>query len=213
MRWTLMAGLVGFASSGLFSSLLGWPRGRFVAAHAVLVAGVTVFFFFWHHLSFRGQFGRRWPGGLVAGVLVAVPLVRNVLGQPGTAAPEGPALAWSLVWLGAVYGLADAMLLTIVPVLALYGLQPADRLRQAGPRVGWGMAALAGSLLVTSLYHLGFAEFRGPALLAPLIGNAIITAGYLVSGSPVAPVISHVLMHAAAVMHGIATTTQLPPHS
>jgi len=212
VRWTLLAGLIGLVSSGLFSSLLGWPRGRFVAAHVVLVAGFTAACFFWHHISFRVQFGRRWLGGLLVGILVGSPLVRNVMSQPGSPAPAGAALGWDLAWLGVAYGTADAMLLTVIPVLMLYGLQPTDRLRRAGPRIGWGLAALAGSLLVTALYHLGFAEFRGPALVAPLIGNAIVTAGYLMSGSPVAPVVAHVAMHVAAVLHGLATTSQLPPH-
>jgi hypothetical protein len=45
-----------------------------------------------------------------------------------------------------------------------------------------------------------------------LIGNAILTAGYIVSGSMVAPLIGHVIMHGASVLHGMETTTQLPPH-
>ncbi len=63
----------------------------------------------------------------------------------------------------------------------------------------------------TAAYHFGFAEFRGPALIAPLIGNAIITLSYLATGSPIAAVLSHAVMHGAAVLHGMATTVQLPP--
>jgi len=32
----------------------------------------------------------------------------------------------------------------------------------------------------------------------PLIGNAIVTASYLLTGNPLAPVIAHVLIHGAA---------------
>jgi hypothetical protein len=49
-------------------------------------------------------------------------------------------------------------------------------------------------------------------LIQPLIGNAIVTAGYLLTGSPLAAIISHVIMHGAAVVHGMETTVQLPPH-
>jgi hypothetical protein len=79
-------------------------------------------------------------------------------------------------------------------------------------RLSWGVVALAASLLVTALYHLGFAEFRGPELLQPLLGNGIITAGYLLTGSPLTSLIAHTLMHIAAVLHGMETTMQLPPH-
>jgi hypothetical protein len=48
--------------------------------------------------------------------------------------------------------------------------------------------------------------------MQPLIGNVLITLTYLLTGSPVAPIVSHVMMHVAAVMHGMATTMQLPPH-
>lgn len=212
MTWTLIAALIGLASSGIFSSLLGWDRALFVAAHAALVAGLTAACFFWNHISFKVQFGRRWRSGAVVGLLIAIPLVRNVLSQPASPRPGGAALVWDLGWLGLVYGAADAMLLSVIPVLMLYGTRPAGTLNQPARRLGWGLAALAGSLLVTAAYHVGFAEFRGPQLMAPLIGNAIITAGYLLTGSPVTPVVSHVLMHAAAVLYGLATTTQLPPH-
>ena len=76
----------------------------------------------------------------------------------------------------------------------------------------WAGVALLASLGVAAAYHLGFAEFRGPSLAGPLIGNGIITLSYLLTGSPVAPILAHVIMHAAAVFHGMETTAQLPPH-
>jgi hypothetical protein len=71
--------------------------------------------------------------------------------------------------------------------------------------------ALAASLLVTTAYHWGFAEFRGPAIVQPLMGDALITLGYLLTANPVTPVAAHVA-HIAAVLHGPETTVQLPPH-
>jgi hypothetical protein len=212
VTWTLIAALIGLVSSGIFSSLLAWDRPWFVAAHVTLVAGLTAACFFWNHISFKVQFGRRWRSGAVVGLLVAIPLVRNVLSQPASSRPGGAALVWDVGWLGLVYGAADAMLLSVIPVLMLYGTRSAETLSHPARRLGWGLVALAGSLLVTAAYHAGFAEFRGPELVAPLIGNAVITAGYLLTGSPVTPVVSHVLMHSAAVLHGLATTMQLPPH-
>jgi hypothetical protein len=45
-----------------------------------------------------------------------------------------------------------------------------------------------------------------------LIGNAVVTAAYLLAGNPLAPVLAHVIMHVAAVLHGMETTMQQPPH-
>lgn len=49
-------------------------------------------------------------------------------------------------------------------------------------------------------------------LIQPLIGNAIVTAGYLMARNPMTPLLAHVIMHGAAVAHGMEGTAQLPPH-
>jgi hypothetical protein len=55
-------------------------------------------------------------------------------------------------------------------------------------------------------------EFRGPGPVAPSPGNALITVGYLLTTNLMTPVIAHMAMHVAAVLHGMETTVQLPPH-
>jgi len=45
-----------------------------------------------------------------------------------------------------------------------------------------------------------------------VVGNAIITSSYFLTGSPLAAILSHVAMHVTAVLHGMETTLQLPPH-
>jgi hypothetical protein len=45
-----------------------------------------------------------------------------------------------------------------------------------------------------------------------LLGNTIITLTFIISGNPIAAVISHTAMHIAAVIRGPETTLQLPPH-
>jgi hypothetical protein len=53
---------------------------------------------------------------------------------------------------------------------------------------------------------------RVPALGWVMVGNAIITSSYLLTGSPLAVILSHVAMHVAAVLHGMETSLPLPPH-
>lgn len=212
LGWVLLAGGLGLGSAGLFSSVLRVDRAGFVGLHAAVVAGFAILYCRIEAVSALTQLRRRWPAGLVLGLLLGTVLVRTVLAQPGGVRPDGTALAVALGWYGVVHGAADAVLLSIVPVLAVYGARSPDTLRRAGQRWLWGLAALAASLLVTALYHLGFAEFRGSALVQPLVGNLLITASYLFAGSPVAPLSAHVLMHAAAVWHGMDGTAQLPPH-
>ena len=212
VRWVLLAGLAGLLASAVFTSILHLGRPAFVGAYGLLAGLVLITFVRAHGIDFVIQVRRRWLAGIIGGLLVGGVLARTVALQPGSARPEGAALGASLAWNGIVYGTIDALLLSVLPVLSIYGSRPPGTLREPVQRWTWGLAALAGSLTVTTLYHLGFAEFRGPALLQPLIGNAIITASYLVTGNPLAAILSHVIMHGAAVLHGAATAVQLPPH-
>ena len=211
IRWPVIAGVAGFFTAAVFSSLLHWNREAFVGAWLV-VAGLTVAAWVtagrW---SPAVQLRRRWVAGLMVGLVAGALLAFTVTRQPASAAPGGAAAIGPLLWLGLVYGAVDAVMLNVIPVLSLYGARPATELQGVG-RLRWAGLALLGSLLVTAAYHAGFAEYRGAAMLQPLVGNLIITLTYLLSGSPLAPIAAHVIMHAAAVLHGAATTSQLPPH-
>ena len=207
-----LAGLVGFATAATFSSWLRWERNTFVLAHA----GAT--------LSFLGvyvvatgvhpmvQLRLRWRAGLAVGLLAGALLAYGVQGQEPSSRPAGTALVGALAWLGVVYGALDALLLTVIPVLSVYGSRAAEVLSRGTARLRWGALSLLASLGVTAAYHLGFAEFRGPGLVQPLIGNGVVTLAYLLAGNPLAPIIAHTAMHVAAVLHGMGTTAQLPPH-
>jgi hypothetical protein len=212
LLWVLLAALVGFGAAATFSSWLRWDRSAFVLGYAGSVLLFTAAYAAISGVSVLAQLRRRWQGGLILGLLTGVLLALNVRSQPGAPRPQGPGLAAALAWLGVVYGAADALLLSVVPVLAVYGTRSPEEMRTGGSRLRWGAIALAASLLVTAAYHLGFAEFRGPALMQPLIGNGAVTLAYLLAGNPLAPIVAHIIMHGAAVLHGMATTVQLPPH-
>jgi hypothetical protein len=210
--WVLLAALTGFVSAAAFSSWLHFGRNAFVAGY-VVVAGVFLTSF----MVIAGvrpmvQLRRHWRVGVAAGLLLGAFLAHGVVGQPASSRPVGPALVGGLAWLGIVYGAVDALLLSVVPVLTVYGSRSPEALRHGAVRAGRGALALLASLVITGAYHLGFAEFRGAALLQPLIGNAIVTLGYLLTGSPVTALLAHIIMHSAAVLHGMDTTIQLPPH-
>lgn len=72
--------------------------------------------------------------------------------------------------------------------------------------------AFVASLVVTAGYHLGFPEFRGPALLAPLIGNGLFALAFLITGSPLAPLLAHIALHVIAILHAYSVSLPLPPH-
>src|SRR5215207_3315462 len=174
LLWVLAAGVVGWTASGVFSGMLYWSRSAFVLAYGVLVAAFLARYFRAAGVDPIQQLRRRSVAGIVGGILIGLLLTWNVTSQPGSDHPQGLGFLGALAWLGVFYGAIDALLLSVIPVLSIYGTRSREELRQVVPRVGWGLAALAGSLLVTAMYHVGFAEYRGPALVHPLVGSSII---------------------------------------
>jgi hypothetical protein len=182
-----------------------------VLAYLVIVGALLLAYVRSTCAPLRDYLIRRWRIGLVAGLAAGALLTLNVLAQPGSPRPSGVQLVWAVLWLGVVYGVLDALLLNVLPVWIVGSTQ----IREVGNRPlrpRRAAIALGASLLVTAAYHLGYQEFRGPALIQPLIGNALLTLGFLLSGSPAAAIVGHGIMHAAAVLHGMETTVQLPPH-
>jgi hypothetical protein len=45
-----------------------------------------------------------------------------------------------------------------------------------------------------------------------IIGVSVQSLAYLLTRSPLTPVIGHIAMHIAAVLYGINSVSQLPPH-
>jgi hypothetical protein len=210
--WVLTAGVIGFATAAVFSGILHWQRPAFVLMYTLVVCCLIWVYTRFMRPNWQVQFQRRWRSGVAGGVILGGFLVWSVWRQPGSGRPEGVGILWSVVWYGLVYGAVDALLLNLVPVLEVFRVRPAEKLVHGGYRFRSSALALMASLLVTAIYHLGFVEYRGSSLRQPLLGNGIITAGYLITGSPITPLLGHVAMHIAAAVHGMETTTQLPPH-
>jgi hypothetical protein len=184
-----------------------------VAVYALIVGVFLAGYVRWTELDI-GQFLRhRWVWGVIGALVVSGMMVASVQRMPASPRPGGATLAWDLLWLGVVYGIADALLLTVLPVTAIW---------RAFSTVGWtdrwlgkltaGVVAFAASLGATAAYHVGYVEFRGSQVLDPLIGNGTMTLGYLLTRSPLTTLGAHIALHVASVLHGVETTVTLPPH-
>jgi hypothetical protein len=121
-------------------------------------------------------------------------------------------LAVDLVWSGVIYGLMDALLLSILPVLATWRAFTLLNWTVNWPgKILVGALAVFASLLVTVAYHLGYPEYRSAGVFGPAFGNTAMTFGYLITNNPLAAILSHIAMHIAGVLHGPASVIQLPP--
>jgi hypothetical protein len=205
--WVLISAATGLVISGLFSGLLHLSRDVVVLGYLIL-GGSLIGVFLWRlGRAQRQDLTRHALRGVLGGLILGGFLAWSVGREPASPRVSDGHLALELVWLGLIYGALDALLLTVLPVLAVIG-----GTRVATADVRRRVTGLGASLMVTAVYHLGFREFQGPSLKQPLIGNGVITAAYLVSGNVFTPVVGHVIMHASAVLHGIESTPQLPPH-
>jgi hypothetical protein len=214
VAWALAAGLLGFGISALFSGWLRLPRRWFLIPYVLLSGGFVYGFYRWSQIDLSALVLENWAWGLLAGIVVGALLVRNVLSQPASARSTGAALLVDIGWLGLGYGAMDALLLNVMPVVAVWQGLSGSGWTDAWPgKLGAGALALVASLLVTLLYHLGYREFRNRRVALVLIGNTLITLAYLASANPLGALVSHMTMHVAAVFRGPETMVQLPPHA
>ncbi|HEY1296788.1 MAG TPA: hypothetical protein VGJ60_27230 [Chloroflexota bacterium] len=188
-------------------------RAIFVLPYVCVSAVFLCLYVRWSGVDVYARLRQHWVWGVVGAIVAGAFVVSNVFNQPASEAPTGLGLVGAILWLGVVYGATDALLLSVLPLFATW---------QALSSVGWthrwygrlasGTLALIASLVVAGAYHLGFPEFRGATVLAPIIGNGVMSLASLLTMSPIAAIGAHIAMHIAAVLHGAETTLQLPPH-
>jgi hypothetical protein len=212
--WIPAAALLGFAIAKIFSSRLRLPRNIFLIPY-VLLSGLFVYAYWrWSGVPLAELLRHNWIWGVLGAVLVGAFVIRNILSQPISAHTTGLPLVFDFLWSGIVYGGMDALLLSVLPVLAAW-----QAFSTMGWAAGWpgkilvGVIALLLSLFVSVSYHLGFQEYRKPGGIAgPMIGNGVMSLGFLLTNNPLTAILSHIAMHVAGVLHGPASVMQLPPH-
>ena len=154
-----------------------------------------------------------WARGTVLGLAFGAIMVAIVLRDPSTSHPRGAAFAAAIAWRGILYGLADGLILSAFPILAVFAaFSGRSLLRRRGGRVAVAALALAVSMVFTAVYHLGYSDFRGDKLRKPVAGDAIWSVPTLLTASPLASPVAHAALHVSAVVHSYDTGTFLPPH-
>lgn len=214
LRWLGAGFTLGFLVPYVFADLLGTPRDLYYGIYAV---AVVAFFTLWARASGE-QVGdlitRRWPVALALGLVCAALLVVIVLRtEDATPRPEGLALVGAITWRGIVYGVADGLLLSAFPILAVFSAFKGThfRARLIG-KVVIGLAAVVASLAMTATYHLGYSDFRSEKVQNPLKGDVIWSAPTLLTLNPIGAPIAHAGLHVSAVVHSYETDLFLPPH-
>ena len=203
---------VAFLVTWVLTDLLRIPRTPYIAMLFVVAVGLGAGYCAWSGSSANELFTSGVVWALVAGLVaaaVSVPLVRKLPAHPHT---NGSDLVGLMLWEGLVYGIAEAVLLATLPVLAVWQTCDALGWTDGGwARVGSGALALVGSLVVILVHHLGYRQFRTragrPALFGALAVCGVQAVAFLASGNALAPVVAHIVLHGQLLMRG----EELPP--
>lgn len=213
MLWILYASILGFAVSAIFAGLLKLHRNIYLLIYIPLVATLFALFIISNKLNITEMIVHNWYWGLIGAVVAGAFVIKNVFSQPSSKAGTGLELIIDIVWPGLTYGLIDALLLSVLPILAIK-LALTDSLWTENwyGKIGFGIIGLLASFLVTTAYHLGYPEFRGKKVIWPNVGNGVLSLAFILTMNPLAAILPHMAMHVAAMIHGKDTTGQVPPH-
>lgn len=199
-----------FLVTWVVTGLLHVKRMPYIAILALLAVGLTAGYLVWSGTTMSDLLSSGWGWGIFAGVVAAAVVTPGVRRLPaGTRHVPGRA-AGMFVWEAGVYGVAEALLLATLPVLAVWqGAVAAGWTETTWRTVGSGALAMAGAFLVILVHHLGYDEFRRSKekLGGALAGCGVQAFAFLVTGCALAPVIAHIVLHVQLIRRGI----ELPP--
>jgi hypothetical protein len=211
LGWIPGGATVGFSAAFLLTDVVQIPVAAYHLVYVSLVGLLVTAYGRATRLRVGVVIRPRLVLAVSLGAVTGLALMRRVLTDPPSSGPSGVPLVWDLLWRGVVYGAIDGVLLSAFPWLVTWralGGESASTSR----RMRIGMVALAGSLIVTSSYHLGYRDFRGAKLAQANLGNAIATLPTLLARNPVASPLAHAILHIAAVAHDPRSELFLPPH-
>ena len=197
-----------FLVAWLSGTRLRIRRGWYVPLILAATAGLATGYVAWLGVGFRNVVLTHWGWGLLAAVVAPILLAKPMSRQPVTRHVEGRQLRWEMLWEGGVYGTAEGVLLSALPPFITWQLVHALGWGGAGGAVArWALPILAAAAVVV-IHHLGYWSCRSVILVPITLGLSVLTVGYLLTASWIAPALGHIFMHLGLILHG----TEMPPH-
>ena len=150
-----------FLVTWILTDRLRIPRAPYIPMLLAVALGLGVGYLAWSGTSASDLLSSGVGWGLAAGLIaaaIALPLVRQLPAHPHA---SGTRLVGLMLWEGLVYGIAEAVLLSTLPVLAVWqALVDLGWTANGWAKVGSGALVLLGALVVILVHHVGYAEFR-----------------------------------------------------
>lgn len=212
LSWFAGGAGIAFLVPLVFSSVLDLHHDVYLAVYFAFVISLMTLYVRRNAVDVHGALLRNWRWGLALGVVLGVPIVRNVFTETETARPDGVYFAFELLWRGATYGAVDAVLLTVFPCLVVYHALggPLETWRR---RLSYFGASLVLVMTITATYHLGYDHYRDEGVRDPETGNVLMSMPMLLTTNPLGSIADHSAMHVAAVIHEYEGDTRLPPQT
>lgn len=206
--WVGVVAVVAFAVSWRATEVLRLRRTPYVAVLAVVTTAVTAVYVAWYDVDAAELVGDRWVAGIVAGVVVGAGAGVALRRMPATLHRTGRRVLAAYGWEGVVYGVAEGILLSALPALIAWEGVNDLGWDGAGGQVARGVLPVLASAVVIVTHHLGYWDYRNRLLVPVTVVCGALTVAYLVTGSLLAPVVGHVVIHAVGIRRGV----ELPPH-
>ena len=201
LLWLIALAAVAFLVAWLPGNRTPIGRTAYIGVLTVVTAAFTAGYVAWLGVGLTDLVTARWGWGLAAAPVAGAFLVFGMRRLPGSGTrPSGRTFLWE----GVVYGVSEGVLLSVLPVLMTWQLVHSLE----GPWLARWTLPMVASVIVVVVHHLGYWEYRNRLLVPISVGCGLLSLGYLVTASPIAATLGHVLGHASGLQRGV----EMPPH-
>lgn len=206
LLWLAGIAVASFLVSWLLTDRISIGRPAYVGTLAILTGGLTAGYIAW-----SGAGGDFWTDGWgwgITGALITGAFLAFGVSRASVTSHPRKLDAGAVLWDGVVYGAAEGLLLSVLPVVTTWqAFASADWTAGLGGVLA-GAASLAASVLVIVVHHLGYDGYRGRRMGFPVMGCSVLSLGYLLTANPIAAIGGHFILHVVMMRHGV----DLPPH-
>ena len=205
--WLAGIAVAAFLVSWILSDIRPTRRVFYIPVLALATGALTGAYLVWSDAGssfWTNHWAYGFVGAAVAGGFLAVLLIRQRV--PGTKPHAVSAL--TLGWDGLVYGAAEGVLLSVLPVVVTWQMLFSNGWTNGWREVAAGGLAIVASVAVIVIHHLGYPEFRGRMMARAVLGCGVLSIAYLLTASVIAPILAHAVLHTVIVRNG----WELPPH-
>jgi len=206
--WLVALAVGAFCVAWLSGTRLHIRKGAYVPVLVALTAGLTVGYVAWLGVETAALITARWGWGILAGVLIAAALWLPASHQPIDRPLHGKRLSIALGWEGVIYGTAEGLLLSALPPYMTWQMIHSLGWAGTGGSVARWTLPIAAAAAVIVIHHVGYWSCRNWTLIPITLGLSVLSFGFLLTGSWLAPVIAHILLHDILIVRG----TEMPPH-